>query len=145
MLTSVDIMDALCAPHLAAPPPPALDADDDRGAIDAALFAAGAVAAAWIDARGFLETGARALAILCEQSVVSLADIAFGSLFDAASHAGVEQAIEHVILTGNTFQINALLLARRETPLAVRIGLAPRRQGLAITGVMAVLTADVAG
>jgi len=111
----------------------------ERVAFDEALAANAEIAPARINLRGRLEAGHPVLAAWCDLGVDALASMPFASLFEPQSQGTVHDAVERVTRSEQPLQINALLLANRPAPYAVRIGLAPRRDGVSVCGVAAVL------
>jgi hypothetical protein len=117
----------------------------DRAAFDEAIAASAAIAPVRMDLAGRVEAGQSSLAAWCGITVDALASVPFASLFEASSHAGIDDAIERVVRTKQPMQINALLSANRPEPASVRIGLAARRVRGTVAGIVAIVVAHMPG
>jgi hypothetical protein len=117
----------------------------DRAAFDEAIAASAGIAPVRIDLGGRVEPGQSTLADWSGLHAGALASVPFASLFDPASHTLIGEAVERVIRTKQALAINALLLANRPAPTAVRVGFAARRVRGVIAGVVAVLIVPADG
>lgn len=119
----------------------AADPRADAAALESAIAATGSAAAARIDTRGDLEATSRALAALCGRPADALTGTAFVALFEPTSQQTVADALGGVITSEYSLQTNAMLLVDGSAARAVRIGFAPRRLGMRLSGVTALLLA----
>jgi PAS domain-containing protein len=109
-----------------------------------AIGAVAGVATARINLRGYLDAPSPTLGILTGLSAEGLASVRFVTLMEIGSRVTLGDAIESVIASGDPQSIRASLLVNRGVPVAVRIGLAAIRRGVAVTGVSAAIAVDAA-
>lgn len=131
VMTSVETMDALCAPH-------ARLIASER-AFDDALAATGTVANATITSRGYLAEATASLAALTGMTLDALAAIRFATLAEPAARADLTEAIEDVLAGGAPRVVDTALLVNHTDPLPVRITLTPLRSAGAIEGAAAIV------
>ncbi|MDQ2879029.1 MAG: hypothetical protein M3R41_08130 [Pseudomonadota bacterium] len=121
------------------------DAREAIAAVDQAIAAIDGIATAAISLRGYLEAPDASLARLTGLDPASLANVRFVSLVEIGGRAGVADTIEAVSVDGAPRAVSAVLLVNRAAPLLVRIGIAPRRAGMAVAGLTAIIAATPAG
>jgi PAS domain-containing protein len=110
-----------------------------RRATDEALGAAGGLASATINLRGYLDTATPSLVTLTGLAPASLESVRLVSLVDIASRPTLGDAIERVVTGAGAMAVNVVLLVNRGPALPVRIGLAAIRHGAAVVGVAAMI------
>ena len=111
----------------------------EEATLRAAIAAVQDSAVARINLRGHVEAPDEAFARLIGLPAGALDGVRFVSLVETSARPQVGEAIERAIGDGATVAVTAQLLLNRGDPRTVRIGLAPRRTGLAITGVTAMI------
>lgn len=94
-----------------------------------AMIATGMMAHVRLSLRGFLEAPVVALAVLVGVEPQVLADARFTTLFEPASRASVDAAIEAAIDQQMSRIADAMLLVAGARPRPVRLGLSPIRRG----------------
>lgn len=114
-------------------------ANAEEASLRAAVGAVEGVAVARINLRGHVEAPDEAFAGLIGLPAPSLDGVRFVSLIETARRPIVGEAIERVIGEGATTSTAASLLLNTGAPRSIRIGLAPRRVGLTIAGVTALI------
>ncbi len=108
-------------------------ADDD------ACAACAVVASARISLRGHVEQARPSLVALTGLSSTALGGARFTTLIDIADRARVGDAIEHVIRSGGSARVNAVLHTNGAGTLPVIIGLSAIRVGAAVASVAAII------
>lgn len=108
-------------------------------ALETALAAATGLAMATINLRGYLAEFGETLSRLTGLGGETLANARFVSLFDIAARPVIGDAIERVIAGDVPTGLSATLLVNRGEAISVRVGLAPLRDGRAITGARAII------
>ena len=105
----------------------------------AAMLALGGVATATINPRGYLVAPGEALVTLCGLAREALTAVRFVTLAEIGARVALGEAIEAAMAGETPLPVDARLLVNRADPVAVRIGLAPLRQGTATDGAVAIL------
>lgn len=112
-------------------------------ALAEAMHAAGQVAAARINPRGYVVAPTPALAALTGLPRETLASLRFTALAEIGARAALGAAVEAAMAGGGPAAVDARLLVNRADPVAVRIGLAAVRGAASggVEGVAAILVA----
>ena len=106
-----------------------------------AMIAAGQMAVATINPRGYLVAPDETLVRLSGLPRDALALVRFVTLAEIGARVALGNAIELALAGETPPPLDASLLVNRADPLAVRIGLAPVRGGGRIDGVVAIIAA----
>jgi PAS domain-containing protein len=108
-------------------------------ALEEAMLAAGGIAAARIDARGYLVEPAPALAAMTGLTRETLVTLRLVALADLATRATLGAALEAALGGAEPAQVRGHLLINGADPIAVRIALAPVENGASPRDAVAVI------